>query len=431
MINNQEIIPKGWYITTLGEIAEIIMGQSPTGDSYNFNNDGLPFYQGITDFNDKYVDIKTYTNKPIKIIEKNTILFSVRAPVGKVNITKHKACIGRGNAGLIMKNNIQEFLFYLLKYNEKRFISISTGSVFESISGIELKKVPILIPTSKDEQKEIADILSSFDDKIEVLREENKTLEAIAQTIFKEWFVNFNFPDVNGNPYKSSGGKMIASELGEIPEGWRVGKINDFVSDLVSGEWGEELQNAEYSEKVICLRGTDLADIKTNSTTKAPIRYIKVDKLEKAKIFNGDLVVEISGGTIGQSTGRIVYINKEIINRFNSTLISSNFCKVLRLKNLHDQSFIYFYWEFLYSKGLFFNFENGTTGIQNLNLKSFLDIKLVLAKDDLIREFNHLVENLLTYIQKNISQIQTVSTLRDKLLQKLMKGELKVKRRNE
>jgi type I restriction enzyme S subunit len=92
--------PKGWKMTTLGEVAEIIMGQSPSGESYNQSNDGLPFYQGITEFGDKYVDIKTFTNQPTKIIDENTILFSVRAPVGKVNFTKHRACIGRGNGFL-------------------------------------------------------------------------------------------------------------------------------------------------------------------------------------------------------------------------------------------------------------------------------------------------------------------------------------------
>ena len=108
-------IPNGWEETTLGEVAEIIMGQSPKGSSYNQDQDGLPFYQGITEFGEKYVGIRNYTNEPTKIVEKNTVLFSVRAPVGKVNFTRHKACIGRGNAGLRMKNNLQEFLYYLLK----------------------------------------------------------------------------------------------------------------------------------------------------------------------------------------------------------------------------------------------------------------------------------------------------------------------------
>ncbi|NCU32327.1 MAG: restriction endonuclease subunit S, partial [Candidatus Moranbacteria bacterium] len=191
--------------------------------------DGFPFYQGVTEFRDKYVDIKTFTNQPTKIIEANSILFSVRAPVGRVNFTKHKACIGRGNAGLRMKNSQQDFLYFLLKKNEKAFLSNTTGTVFDSISGGQLRDFEILIPIDKEEQRAIASVLSSLDNKIELLREHNKTLEVTAQAIFKEWFVHFNFPDKDGKPYKTNGGKMIDSELGEIPEGWRVGTVNDFI----------------------------------------------------------------------------------------------------------------------------------------------------------------------------------------------------------
>lgn len=85
------------------------------------------------------------------------------------------------------------------------------------------------------EQKAIAAVLSSLDNKIELLREQNKTLEKIAQTLFKEWFIDFNFPDENGKPYKKSGGKMIQSELGEIPEGWELRTIEDICENIFSG----------------------------------------------------------------------------------------------------------------------------------------------------------------------------------------------------
>jgi type I restriction enzyme, S subunit len=81
--------PSDWVETTLREVCEITMGQSPKGESYNLEGDGLPFYQGVTEFDEKYVKIKTYTSQPTKIIEADTILFSVRAPVGRVNFTKH------------------------------------------------------------------------------------------------------------------------------------------------------------------------------------------------------------------------------------------------------------------------------------------------------------------------------------------------------
>ena len=111
-----------WKETTLDEIATITMGQSPLSESYNLIGDGLPFYQGVTEFGDKYIGIKSYTNSPTKILDAGSILFSVRAPVGQVNITKNKCCIGRGNAGLVMKNGEQEFLYYLLTHLEKNIL---------------------------------------------------------------------------------------------------------------------------------------------------------------------------------------------------------------------------------------------------------------------------------------------------------------------
>ena len=209
----------------LGEIAEIQMGQSPLSSTYNTEGKGLPFYQGITEFGDKYPTKKMYTTNPIKIAEKGDILFSVRAPVGEVNIATEQCCIGRGNASLRMRNGNQEYLYYLLKANKKNINYYTSGTVFESISGVELKNIKIEIEPNPEEQKRIANILSSFDNKIEILKKENKILEDIAENIFKEWFVKYNFPNKDGKPYRDSNGKMIDSELGPIPEGWRVGKL--------------------------------------------------------------------------------------------------------------------------------------------------------------------------------------------------------------
>jgi len=104
---------------------------------------------------------------------------------------------------------------------------------------IRLIKPPI------EEQKAIADVLSCLDGKIENLRRQNETLEAIAQTLFKHWFMDFEFPNEDGKPYKSSGGAMIPSELGEIPEGWRVGTLGEVV------DINKNSINQKYSHSII------------------------------------------------------------------------------------------------------------------------------------------------------------------------------------
>ena len=406
MADQTTTIPKGWKMTTLGEVAEIIMGQSPSGESYNQNKDGLPFYQGITEFGDKYVDIKTYTNQPTKIIEENSILFSVRAPVGKINFTKHKACIGRGNAGLKMKNGQQDFLYFLLKKYEKAFLSNTTGTVFDSISGGQLRGFEILIPEDREEQRAIASVLSSLDDKIELLREENKTLEAIAQAIFKEWFVNFNFPNKEGKPYKASGGKMIDSELGEIPEGWRVDSLSN-IADFLNGLALQKFPPESLTEYLPVIKIRELSTGVSVQTDRASARLDK-----KYIVEDGDILFSWSGSLVVD----VWKYGKGALNQHLFKVTSKDYPK-----------WFYYYWtkEHLASFQQIATAKAVTMGhIQ----RHHLDYALVLIPgDNFLQTANAVFEPMLNKFINNNSQIQTLSTLRDTLLPKLMKGEIRVK----
>lgn len=134
-------------VRDLKDIATVIMGQSPDGDSYNENGDGEIFYQGKTDFNFRFVKERVYTTLPTKIVSKNSILLSVRAPVGEINITQKKCCIGRGLASITSKNNTPSFLFYTLKSLKKQFeIFNGDGTVFGSINRDSIENLQIQIP---------------------------------------------------------------------------------------------------------------------------------------------------------------------------------------------------------------------------------------------------------------------------------------------
>ena len=406
--------PDGWAVTTLGVVADIIMGQSPNGESYNQKKDGLPFYQGITEFGEKYVDIKTFTNQPTKIIEANSILFSVRAPVGKVNFTKHKACIGRGNAGLKMKNGQQLFLYYLLKINEKAFLRNTTGTVFDSISGGQLKSFEILIPKEKEEQRAIAAVLSSFDDKIELLREQNKTLEATAQAIFKEWFVNFNFPDADGKPYKDSGGKMVESELGEIPEGWRVGKLGDEF-DITIGRTPPRLETEWFSDmptgkKWISIKDLGNSEMYISNTSE----YLTEEAIEK---FNVPIIPpNTTILSFKMTVGKLAITTEEMLS--NEAI--AHF-KIKEISNL-DTEYIY-----LFLKSLDFNSLGSTSSIVTaINSTMIKALEVVVPEGQIFQKFNSVIRPIFGKLKNNNFQIQSLSTLRDTLLPKLMKGEVRV-----
>ncbi|MEK7121532.1 MAG: restriction endonuclease subunit S [Patescibacteria group bacterium] len=143
----------------VGEIAEVIAGQSPEGKYYNSNSDGLPFYQGKTEFEDIHLgQPTTWTSKTTKIAEKGDILMSVRAPVGPVNIATQKICIGRGLAAIRAKKDVdQMFLFYNLRSMQDR-IKGNGGAVFDSINKSQIEKIKIPLPSLEIQKQMVEDM---------------------------------------------------------------------------------------------------------------------------------------------------------------------------------------------------------------------------------------------------------------------------------
>lgn len=179
-----------WKRVRLGEICDINMGQSPESIYYNELGNGTPFFQGVTEFGLKYPEIRKYTTKITKLANAGDILFSVRAPVGDINYANIDCCIGRGLCAMKAKEQIldQKYLFYFLKNNFDLFQNNSNGSIYNSINKETLNNLSIEIPPLS-EQKKIAEVLSAYDDLIEVNQKKIKILETLAQTLYKEWFV--------------------------------------------------------------------------------------------------------------------------------------------------------------------------------------------------------------------------------------------------
>ena len=419
-------IPSEWEVCELKDRVQITMGQSPKSEFYNNNGDGTPFMQGRTTFGDKYHSIDTWCTEPKKYANKNDVLMSVRAPVGDVNIAKMDLCIGRGLASLRMKNKNNEFLYYLLKANQDTFVSRESGTVFGSINKAGIETVRLPFPSEK-EQKAIAKILSDLDEKIEINNKINDNLEKIAQAIFKQWFVDFEFPNEKGEPYKSSGGEMIESELGKIPKGWEVGTFRDFTNTVLGGDWGKETEQGNYKKEVLCLRGADIPEIKYGKVGSPAKRFILEKNYRNKKLDSGDLVIEISGGSPTQSTGRITYINEGILNRYDLDFVCTNFCRAITLNDKKSMEYFYFYWSYLYDLNVFFQYENGTTGIKNFDINTFLDKhKIVVPSSDVLEKYHKITSSLLSNIQYNGLENMQLIKIRDSLLPKLMSGEIRV-----
>ena len=171
-------VPEGWTKKTLSEIADIIMGQSPKSEFYNDKHEGLPFHQGVGSFGNRFVIDETYSSSYTRIAEAGSILFSVRAPVGRLNITKNKIVIGRGLAAMKQKEGYQNYLYYMLKERFFKDNLIGNGSIFASISKDELAGLSFGIPTN-DIKERFNIIVQQIDEKIRVI---DTQTELLAQT---------------------------------------------------------------------------------------------------------------------------------------------------------------------------------------------------------------------------------------------------------
>lgn len=161
-------VPEGWNTKVLSQIASVTMGQSPKSIYYNEEGDGLPFHQGVTNFGDRFPSHRTYCSTPNRIAEAGDILFSVRAPVGRINIANDKIVIGRGLAAIRSKPDQQNLLFYALKNHFFKEDMIGEGSIFSAITKKRLHGVKLLIP-SEGTSKEFVDRVRPMDAQIDVL----------------------------------------------------------------------------------------------------------------------------------------------------------------------------------------------------------------------------------------------------------------------
>ena len=311
-----------------------------------------------------------------------------------------------------------KFLYYwFLSPMAKNAIDAKAiGSTQKALTIDALSKFEIDIPNIETQEK-IVSILSSLDSKIELNRRINDNLEQQAQALFKAWFVDFElFKD----------GEFVDSELGMIPKGWKIKALEYLVDKVKSGDWGKEEPIGNYKIRTCCMRGADFPDIKEGNKGKMPIRYILEKNFQEKALCDGNIVVEISGGSPTQSTGRVVLADKSFIADCDNALICTNFCKSLEIKEEYSL-FFYLLWQYLYDSKVMFIYENGSNGLKNLNINSLIEREtFVIPTKEVVARFNLIVSNILSTKQANGIEVSRLASLRDTLLPKLMSGELKI-----
>ncbi len=414
-----------WRKTTLGDVCEYESQKTSDLDinTYISTENMLPNKGGVV-LASNLPNKGTFT----KYSNGQTLVSNIRPYFKKIwRADKNGACSNDVLCFKLKDKIIDSFFYYFL--NQDTFFEFvmngAKGTKMPRGDRKHILQFEINLPPL-DEQKRIADVLSALDDKIEINNKINENLEAQAQAIFKQWFVDFEFPDAEGKPYKTNGGKFIDSELGEIPLGWKVGKIRDIVLSTIGGDWGKEQKIDNYISEVYCIRGADINDIIKGNKGKMPTRFILEKNYNSKKLEANDIVIEISGGSPTQSTGRVALITDALLNRYDKSMICTNFCRAI--KPLENYSyFIFYYWRYLYDLNTMFSYENGTTGIKNLDINGVLDNEnVVLPNIELLNCFNNYVLNIMKTIFNNGLESENLSEIRDSLLPKLMSGEVRV-----
>ena len=217
----------------------------------------------------------------------------------------------------------------------------------------------------------------------------------------------------------------------EIPAGWRSNTIADWIENDANGDWGQSEPSGNYIVKVNCIRGADLPSLDGFKTNNSPVRFIHENKRHKI-LGSNDLIVEISGGSPTQSTGRISYVTSETFNRYEAPLICANFCKAIRLKNPKNLYNFYYTWKEAFEQGNMFNYEGKTSGIRNLLFSSLVEsFKLPIPNPDLVEKFYEFMKPIQKHKQQNLLENQKLAALRDWLLPMLMNGQVSVSEAEE
>ncbi|KKH45979.1 restriction endonuclease subunit S [Methanosarcina sp. 1.H.A.2.2] len=421
------LIPENWNIRKLSDIIEIIGGGTPRTTFKDYWNGDIPWLS-VVDFNNDnrfvYKTEKTITERGLresstKILKKGHIIISARGTVGEIaqlacDMAFNQSCYGLNGKEQI----INDFLYYLLKNNIRDIKKNTHGSVFDTITRNNFDQIIVSVP-SIEEQKSISEVLTSFDEKIDLNHQMNKNLEQIAQALFKRWFIDFEFPDENGKPYKSSGGRMVDSELGKIPEGWKVVDLKEMSKIISKGTTPSKKQitDAEGTPSINFIKVKDIADDGQINRAGLELIHESIHKgaLKRSILSENDLLFSIAG-----TIGRVSIVENDLHN--------SNINQAIAFIRLNGQEYLSLVLEHLKSKRIQeYAMKSVVQGVQaNVSLASVGSFQIVVPNDPILTAWNEVALSLHNEKLGRQKQNRLLSQLRNTLLPKLLSGKIRV-----
>ncbi len=394
-----------WEEYKISDIADVIGGGTPSTSNSSYWNGNIPWLtpRDLTGYSKIYISkgernitSDGLRNSAAKLLPKGTVLLTSRAPIGYVAIAKNEISTNQGFKSLILKEDYanSEFVYYWIRSNIDYLQSIGTGTTFAEISGSVVKEISISLP-SISLQKSIASILSSLDDKIDLLHRQNATLEKMAETLFRQWFVEEAKDEweeirlgsivevINGVSYKSD--DLNSSKIAMVT-------LKNFDRNGGFRMDGYKEYTGKYKEQHILKEG-DLVVAHTDITQEADVI--------------GNPVMAIGS------------------SKYDTMVFSMDLVKVISKDENYSNEFLYLIMKSNEFKEHCLGYSNGST-VLHLSKKAVPEYEMKLPPYNLINDFSKMVKPLVEKQFKNQTQISTLTTLRDTLLPKLMSGEVRV-----
>ena len=333
-----------------------------------------------------------------KNVNKDEIVVVARGVggTGDVKICKEDCFLTNLSIAFKVNEDINPLYVYYY-YQIKNLRYLDSGSAQSQITINDLKNAKIPVPR-KIIQDKIVEVLNKLDQKIELNNKINNNLFELLKQEFRDKFYNKEEKD---------------------------SYLIDYISKTIGGDWGKENPEGNNNTKVYCVRGADIPSMEYGNKGNAPIRYILGKNYKNKKLDSNNIIIEISGGSPTQSTGRTAYITKNILDMYDSPLLCTNFCRAIETKSDILAPFVYMNLKLKYEDDIFFNWENGTTGIKNLALNDMLSNLEVKSPDEIqLKDYYLLFNNAMNKISSNSNENIKLEQLRDTLLPKLMNGEI-------
>lgn len=397
----------------------------PKGDFYFVNGNNLEEGNIVIKDTTKTVNRETF-EKYKKDLSKRTLLVSINGTIGKIAKFNNENIVLGKSACYINLNDTADknYIYFLLKSREfQNYIQqYATGTTIKNVSLKTIRNFKVKLPALKY-QNRVSTILQNIENKIQLNYKMIANLEELSQTLFKRWFIDFEFPDENGNPYKSSGRPMTDSELGKIPIDWKVSKIIELdaiVSDHVANgsfktlKENVEFVNADIKNNAIFVRNIDL-----KKQDFRPEKYVSNDTykfLKKTQLHGHELIIS-NVGDVG-SIHLCPKVDKNMVLGNNQIFLKYNIDKKWNY-------YLYLYFKSDVGKQLINKITSGSVQMK-FNKTDFRNLQIVIPTQKILDSKFENIIGFLNLIEEKKCENKRLIELRDTLLPKLMSGEIEI-----